>query len=89
METRAVRKVFDDALIAAKCKSQAEAHDAVAAVVAAPKLVADQSYMNNQGSTPKDSKMNPTCNIDKTKSFQTSNALENSSQNLKEPNHLS
>ena len=39
--------------------------------------------------TPKYSNMNPTFNTDKTKSFQTPNALENSSQNLKEPNHFS
>ena len=33
--------------------------------------------------------MNPTCNTDKTQSFQTPNALENISQSLKEPNHFS
>ena len=39
--TRAARKVFYDALSAAKCKSQAEAHEAVAAAVAESKIVAD------------------------------------------------
>ena len=45
MATRAERKVFDDALSEAKCKTQAEAHEAVAAAVAASKLVSDQGYM--------------------------------------------
>ena len=45
--------------------------------------------MIDQGSTSKDYKMNPTCNTDKPQSFQTPNALENSSQKFKEPNHFS
>ena len=65
MATRASRKVFDYSLSAANCKAQAEAHEAIAAVVAASRLVADQGYMIKQGSTPKDPKMNPTCNADK------------------------
>ena len=74
---------------AAKCKSQAEAHEVVAAAVAASKLVADMGSMIKIGSTTKDSKMNPTCNTDKPQSFQTPNALENISQKFKEPNHFS
>ena len=89
MATRATRKVFDDYLCAAKCKAQSEAHEAVASVVAASKLVSDQVYMIWKGSTPKDSKMNPTFNTDKPQSFQTPNALENISQILKEPNNFS
>ena len=63
--TRAAIKVFDDALRAAKCKSQAESHNSVAAAVSVSKLVADQGYIIDQGSTPKDPKMNPNCNTDK------------------------
>ena len=88
VETRSARKVFDDALRAAKCKAQAESHETVAAAVASSKLVADQGSMIEQGSTIKDYKMNPTCNTDKPQSFQTPNALENISQNLKEPNNF-
>ena len=40
--TRSAIKLFDDALSAAKCKDQDEAHDSVAAAVAASKLVSDQ-----------------------------------------------
>ena len=39
--TRSARKVFDDAFGAAKCKSQAESHEAVDATVEASKLVAE------------------------------------------------
>ena len=81
--TRAARKGFDDDLSADKCKAQAEAHEAVAATVAASKLVADKSSMIEIRSTPKDSKMNPTYNTDRPQSFQTPNALENSSTKLK------
>ena len=87
--TRATRKVFDDALIESKCKAKSEAHEAVADAVAASESVANQGYMIDKGSTPKDPKMNPTCNTDKPQSFQTPNALENISQDLKEPNHFS
>ena len=45
--------------------------------------------MINQGSTPKDCKINPTCNTDKPQSLKNPNALENNSQILKEPNHFS
>ena len=83
MATRTARKVFDYSLSGSKCKSQVEAHEVVAAAVAASKLVADQGSMIEQVSTTKDSKMNPTCNTDKPQSFQTPNALENISQNLK------
>ena len=89
MATRTERKVFDDALSAAKCKAQADAHEAVASAVASSTLFADKSSMIAQGSTRKDSKLNSTCNTNKTQSFQTPNELENSSQNLKEPNHFS
>ena len=87
--TRSERKVFDDYLIVAKCKSQAEAHEAVAAAVAASKLVSDQVSIIELGSISKYSKTNTTCITDKTQSFQTPNTLENSSQNLKEPNNFS
>ena len=63
--TRSARKLFDDDLSAAKCKDQAEGHEAVSAAVAASKLVVNQGSMIKLGSTPKDSKMNPTCNTDK------------------------
>ena len=89
MATRAARKLFDDSLSAAKCKSQAEAHAAVSAEVAVSKVVADQGSMIKLCSNPKDYKMNTTCNTDKRLSFQTPNALENISQNLKVPNHFS
>ena len=69
MSTREPREVFDDALSAAKCKSQAEYHKSVAAAFAASKLVADQVYLIKQGSTPKYSKMNPTCNTDNPNNF--------------------
>ena len=65
MATRAARKLFDDSLSAAKCKSQAEAHEYVAAAVAASKLVSGQVSIIKQGSTPKDYKINSTCNTDK------------------------
>ena len=42
------RKVFDDYLSAAKCKAQAESHEAIAAAVAASKLVADQGSTNRE-----------------------------------------
>ena len=87
--TRAEIKLFNDAFIASKCKAQAEAREAVLPAVAASKLVSDEGSMIKIGSTPKYSKMNPTYYTDKPQSFQTPNALENSSQNLKEPNHFS
>ena len=62
MATRAARKIFNDALSEAKCKTQAESHEAVAAAFVASKLVADEGFMIDQGSTTKDSKINPTCN---------------------------
>ena len=62
MTTRAARKAFNDSLSAAKCKTQDEPHEAVAAAVAASKLVADKGYIIEIGSTPKDPKMNTTCN---------------------------
>ena len=86
--TRAARKVINDALSEAKWKAQDESHEAIAAEVAASELVSDQGFMIKQGSTPKYPKTNTTCNTDKPQSFQTPNALENSSQNLKEPNHF-
>ena len=64
--TRAARKAFNDYLSAAKCKTQDESHEAVAAAVVASKLVADQGSMIDQGSNPEYSKINPTCNTDKT-----------------------
>ena len=42
---RAEIKVLDNDLSAAKCKAQAEAHEDVAAEVAASKLVSDQGSM--------------------------------------------
>ena len=63
--TRSAIKLFDDTLSAAKCKSQAEAHESVAAAVAASKLVSGQVSIIKQGSTPKYYKMNSTCNNDK------------------------
>ena len=60
--TRSAIKLFDDTLSAAKCKSQAEAHESVAAAVAASKLVADKGSIIEIGSTPKDPKTNTTCN---------------------------
>ena len=83
------RKVFDDALSAAKYKAHTKSHESVADTVAASKLVSDQVSMIQLGSTPKDSKMNPTCNTDNPQSFQTPNSLENISQKFKEPNHFS
>ena len=65
MATRAARKLFDDALSAAKCKDQAEAYEAVASAAAASKLVADQGFMIELGSTQKYSRINPNCNNDK------------------------
>ena len=64
--TRSAIKLFDDTLSSAKCKVQAESHEAVAAAVVASKLVADQGSMIDQGSNPEYSKINPTCNTDKT-----------------------
>ena len=81
--TRAAIKLFDDTLSVDNCNSQAESREVSAAAVAASKLVSDRGSIIEQGSTSKDSKMNPTCNTDKPQSFQTPNALENLSQNLK------
>ena len=89
MTTRTARKLVNDALSAAKCKAQDEAHEAVAAAVTESTLVADQGSMIKIGYTPKNSKMNPTCDTEKPQSVQTPNSLENSSQNVKEPNQFS
>ena len=75
MTTKVARKVFDDVLSADNCKVQVESHEFVDAAVSASKLVADQGSMIKLGSTPKNYKMNPTCNTDKLQSFQTPNAL--------------
>ena len=47
------RKVFDDALSAAKYKAHTKSHESVADTVAASKLVSDQVSMIQLGSTPK------------------------------------
>ena len=65
----AVRKIFDDDLSAAKCKSQAESHEAVATAVSESRLVSDQGYMIKKVSTPKDSNMDPSRNTDNPNHF--------------------
>ena len=75
MATRAARKVSNDALSAAKCKAQDEYHEAVAAAVAASRLVADKGFMIKQVCTSNNPKTNTTCNTDKPQSFQTPHAL--------------
>ena len=89
LATMTARKVFDSALSAAKYKAHTKSHESVADTVAASKLVSDEGSMIKIGSTPKYSKMNPTYYTDKPQSFQTPNALENSSQRLKGKNHFS